>query len=164
VRPQHVHNFGTYLVTTQTWGRRSLFQVEELARLFIETLYNYRSKGNYLLHEFVIMPNHVHLIVTPAAVTLERTMQLIKGGYSHALRVNGRPTLEVWQPGYTDHRIRDAEDLTQHVEYIRLNPVRAHLCSSPEEFKYSSASGLYELDPIPQRLKPLVLDAAERHG
>jgi len=164
VRPQHVHNFGTYFVTTQTWGRRSLFQVDELARLFIETLYNYRTKGNYFLHEFVVMPNHVHLIVTPNAITLERTMQLIKGGYSHSLRLNGRPTLEVWQPGYTDHRIRDAEDWTQHVEYIHLNPVRAHLCRSTEEFKYSSASGLYQLDPIPQWLKPVALDAAERQG
>jgi putative transposase len=164
VRPQRVHNFGSYFVTTQTWGRRSLFQVDELARLFIEALYNYRSKGNYLLHEFVIMPNHVHLIVTPTGVTLERTMQLIKGGYSHSLGANGRPTLEVWQPGYTDHRIRDEEDWAQHVEYIHLNPVRAHLCSSPEEFRYSSACGSYELDPIPQRLKPMVLEVERRHG
>jgi len=130
----------------------------------IDTLYNYRSKGNYLLHEFVIMPNHVHLIVTPTGITLERTMQLIKGGYSHSLRVNGRPALEVWQPGYTDQRIRDAEDWAQHVEYIHLNPVRAHLCRSPEEFKYSSASGLYELDPVPQRLKPVTFGQELRHG
>ncbi len=164
MRPQHVHNFGTYFVSTQTWGRRSLFQLDELARLFIETLYNYRSKGSYLLHEFVIMPNRVHLIVTPTGITLERTMQLIKGGYSHSLRVNGRLTLEVWQPGYTDHRIRDAEDWAQHVEYIHLNPVRAHLCSRPEEFKYSSATGLYELDPVPQRLKPRVLLEERWHG
>lgn len=164
MRPQRVHNFGTYFVTTQTWGRRSLFQADELAKLFIEALYNYRSMGNYLLHEFVIMPNHVHLIVTPTGITLERTMQLIKGGYSHSLRVNGRPTLEVWQPGYTDHRIRDAEDWAQHVEYIRFNPVRAHLCSRPEEFKYSSACDCYELDPTPQRLKPLTLGEGLRHG
>jgi len=110
------------------------------------------------------MPNHVHLIVTPTGITLERTMQLIKGGYSHSLRVNGRPSLEVGQPGYTDHRIRDSGDWAQHVEYIRFNPVRAHLCSSPEEFKYGSAHGSYELDPIPQGLKPLTLGQGLRHG
>jgi putative transposase len=164
MKPQRVHNFGSYFVTTQTWGRRSLFQVDELARLFIETLYNYRSKGNYLLHDFVIMPNHVHLIVTPTGVTLEGTMQLIKGGYSHSLRVNGRPTLEVWQPGYTDHRIRDEEGWGRHVEYIHSNPVRAHLCGSPEEFRYSAACGSYELDPIPQRLKPVAVEGERRRG
>ena len=63
MKPQRVHNFGTYFVTTQAWGRRSLSQVDELSRLLIETLYNYRSKGNYLLHEFVITPNHLHLII-----------------------------------------------------------------------------------------------------
>ena len=160
MRPQ----LGSYFATAQTWGPRSLFQVDELARLFIETLYNYRSQRNYLLHEFVIMPNPIHLIITPTGVTLERTMQLTKGGYSHSWRVPGRPTLEVWQPGYTDHRIRDEEDWAQHVEYVHLNPVRAHLCSQPEEFRYSSAYGLYELDPIPQRLKPVVLEDERRRG
>jgi putative transposase len=164
MRPQRAHNFGTYFVSTQTWGRRSLFQSDELARLFIGILYNYRSNGNYLLHEFVVMPNHVHLIITPTGITLERAMQFIKGGYSHSLRVNGRPTLEIWQPGFTDHRIRDAEDWAEHVEYIHLNPVRAHLCSKPEDFKYSSASGLYESDPVPQRLKPAVFEVVKRHG
>jgi putative transposase len=46
--------------------RKSLFQVEKIARPFIEVLLGYRTQGKYLLHEFVVMPDHIHLILTPA--------------------------------------------------------------------------------------------------
>ncbi len=72
--------------------------------------------------------------------------------------------LEVWQSGFTDHRIRDYADYEHHVEYLRFNPVRAGLCASPEQFVYSSASGLYSQDGVPQRLKPVVPAAGVRHG
>jgi REP element-mobilizing transposase RayT len=74
---------GTYFVTFTTWQRRRLFVVESYARLFLKTLYGYKRQGRFQLHEFVVMPEHVHLILTPATdITLERAMQLIKGGYS----------------------------------------------------------------------------------
>lgn len=160
--PQRAHNFGTYFATTQTWGRRSIFQVDELAHLLIETVLHYREKEKYSLHEFVVMPNHLHLLLTPLGITLERAMQLIKGGYSYRVGQAGRK-LEVWQPGFTDHRIRDYADYERHVEYLRLNPVRAGFCANSEQFVYGSASGLYLLDDVPQRLKPVQL-AEARHG
>lgn len=160
---QRVHNFGTYFVTTQTWMRRSLFQVDELAKLFIRTLYEYRVREAYLLHEFVVMRNHVHLIITPAEMTLERAMQLIKGGFSHRVSETGRKNTEVWQRGFTDHRIRNGEYFLQHREYIYSNPVRAGMCVQPEEYLYSSAHTMYKKDPVPQRLKP-ISSRGERHG
>jgi putative transposase len=147
--PQRVHNFGTYFVTTQSWGRRALFRVDELARLLVGTLYEYRSRGSFLLHEFVIMPDHLHLMLTPKGITLERSMQLIKGGYSHAVGETGRTNLEIWQPGFTDHRIRDRADYLHHRDYIYQNPVRAGLCAVPQEYAYSSANPAYEVDPLP---------------
>jgi len=58
---------------------------ESYVGLFLKTLYGYRRQGKFLLHAFVLMPEHVHLLLTPADdVTLERAIQLIKGGYSHA--------------------------------------------------------------------------------
>jgi putative transposase len=143
--------------------RRSLFQVDELAKLFVRTLYEYRVQDKYLLHEFVVMRNHVHLIITPAEVTLERAMQLIKGGFSHRVREAGRENTEVWQRGFTDHRIRDVEDFERHRSYIYMNPVRGGMCLQPAEYLFSSANALYKKDPIPQRLKPSSL-AVERHG
>ena len=74
---------GTYFVNFTTFQRRRFFVVESYARLFLKTLYGYRRQGRFQLHAFVIMPDHVHLLFTPAIdVTLERAVQLIKGGYS----------------------------------------------------------------------------------
>ena len=77
---------GTFSVTFSTFQRRRFFVVENYARLFLKTLYGYRRQGKFELHAFVLMPDHVHLLLTPGAnVTLERVMQLVKGGYSHAV-------------------------------------------------------------------------------
>src|SRR5580658_207992 len=57
---------GTYFVTFSTWQRRRLFVVENYARLFLQTLYRYRREGRYKLHAFVLMPEHVHLLLTSA--------------------------------------------------------------------------------------------------
>ncbi len=162
--PERTHNFGTYFVTAQTWERRSLFHVDELAQLLIEILYKYRRQNRYLVHEFVIMPDHLHVILTPVQITIERAMQFIKGGYSHVVGETGRKNLEIWQRGFTDHRIRDSEDYAQHREYVHLNPVRAKLCENAADFLYSSAHRGFELDEVPQRLKPLVSAATVRHG
>lgn len=158
MRPQRVHNFGTYFVSAQTWGRRSLFQAELMAGLFVNTLYRYRSEGRFLLHEFVLMPEHFHLIVTPIGITIERTMQFIKGGFSYRVKKELNSAVEVWQRGSTDHRIRSYQDYLRHVEYIRMNPLRAGICENPEVYPYSSASGKFLLDECPPRLKALPAD------
>jgi REP element-mobilizing transposase RayT len=63
---------GTYFVTFATFQRRRLFIVESYASLFLETLYGYRRQRRYQLHAFVLMPDHVHLPLTPAFdLTLE---------------------------------------------------------------------------------------------
>jgi len=66
----------TYFVTANVEPRRDLFQVEKIARLFIEVMLGYREQKKYLLHEFAVMPDHFHLILTPTGITLERAMQL----------------------------------------------------------------------------------------
>lgn len=101
------------------------------------------------------MPNHFHSILTPTDVTLERALQFIKGGFSHRFGKEVNAKAEIWQRGFTDHRIRDAEDYVQHRNYLIMNPVKAGLCSEPNQYRYSSASGLYKLDAVPQRLKPV---------
>ena len=54
-----------------------MLQSARSATLLIEVLYHYRAQHEHLLHEFVVMPNHLHLILSPtAAVTIEKTMQL----------------------------------------------------------------------------------------
>ena len=94
-------------MTTSADQQRFLFQSDAIANLFVETLYSYRKQKKLLLHEFVLMPNHLHLLLTPTEITLERAMQFIKGGYSHRVNVELGKKFEVWQRGFTDRRVRN---------------------------------------------------------
>jgi putative transposase len=135
---------------------KSVFQSERMALLLLETLSGYRAQGKFQLHEFVVMPNHVHLLVTPGReVALERAVQFIKGGFSFRAGRELGFRGEIWQRGYVDHRIRDFADYVSHREYIHMNPVRAHLCESAAAFAYSSANPAHLLDAAPQGLKPI---------
>ena len=151
-REPATNNRQTYMVTSETWGRRDLFRREPWAWLMIDILYHYRGSA-YLLHEFVLMPDHFHALITPIG-SLERAVQFIKGGFSFRAKKELGSNMEIWQKGFSDHRIRDAEDYEQHVRYIHFNPIRKHLCEEPEEYPHSSAHPGFELDAPPQGLKP----------
>jgi putative transposase len=150
-REHATHGGHTYFVTSQTYERRLFFGIEKWAKLMLEVLNDYRERA-YHLHEFVIMKDHFHLLVTPKA-SLEKAVQFIKGGFSfRARRDLGYPG-EVWQPGFPDHRIRDAQDYEIHRGYIFNNPVKKKYVSEAHLYPYSSASGLFQLDPAPEWLK-----------
>ncbi|MGO9367752.1 MAG: REP-associated tyrosine transposase [Terriglobales bacterium] len=152
---------GTYFLTFCTWHHRRLFVVENYARLLLKTLHHYRREGRYALHDLVLMPDHVHLLLTPAQdVTIERAVQLIKGGYSHELgSLIGRGS-EIWQRGFTDHRIRDANDFANHRTYVHQNPVVARLALNSSEYRYCSAFPKFNLDPWPPAAEAAVLGDA----
>jgi putative transposase len=92
------------------------------------------------------MPDHVHVLLTPAPnMAIERCAQLIKGGFSFAVRKEFSG--EVWQEGYHAHRVTDADDLRNQIRYILNNPVRKHL----EAYPYIHTAEAYatRLDPSP---------------
>jgi len=147
-------NGQTYFVTTNTAERRPFFRHERWAKLFLETLYGYRPE-RYLLHAFVLMPDHFHLIITPSA-SLELAIQCVKGGFSFRAKREFKWIGGIWVTGYSDHRIRDDEDFEIHRAYIANNPVKARLVERVEEYLYSSANGSFEIDAFPRGLKPQV--------
>jgi len=162
VRPkrEHATNTGqTYMVTSETWGRRSLFNTDRWARLLVDTLYHYRGTA-YLLHEFAIMPDHIHVLMTPLT-SLEKAVQFIKGGFSFRAKKELGSNMEVWQKGFHDHRIRDSRDYAEHVRYLHENPVRKHLCERATGYAFSSAHPGFELDAVPQGLKPQSIEASD---
>jgi len=131
-----------------------------MARLFIDTLYRYRGERKFLTHEFVVMPDHFHLLMTPTGIGIEKAMQFIKGGFSYRVKKELQLNAEIWERGYIDHRIRDANDYSRHVEYTRLNPVKAGIVLTIETYPFSSAHPGFELDSCPRGLKPISLQIA----
>jgi putative transposase len=141
----------TFFITSVTAQRRALFSRAATADLLVEVFLHYREQGKYLLHEFVLMPDHFHALLTPAdEISLERAVQFIKGGFSFRLK----SSLPVWQASFTNHRVRDDEDFERHCEYIWSNPVRAGLVVRAEDYSYSLATEKFELDSLPPGLKP----------
>jgi putative transposase len=77
----------TFFVTTKTSMGRALLQSERNATLLIDVLRSYVAAGKFELHDFVVMPDHVHLLIEVGGdTTIERAMQFIKGGFSFRLR------------------------------------------------------------------------------
>jgi putative transposase len=143
----------TFFITAVAWRRLPILRVEARARLLMDVMLDYRDQGEYLLHEFVIMPDHVHALLTPSCgLSLERAVQFIKGGYSYRLRRSEK--IQVWQESFTNHRIRDVEDYKRHCEYIRSNPVRVGLVRDAMAYPYSSGGAKIRMDGVPQGLKP----------
>ena len=136
----------TYALTAVAYQRRRLFQRAEAAELLIAALFRYRDAGKFQLHAFVAMPDHVHVLLTPAPdMAIERCAQLIKGGFSFAARetIPG----EIWQEGYHAHRITNHEDLRNQTFYILNNPAKRRLDSHP--WVSSSSAYAHRMDGPP---------------
>lgn len=145
----------TYFTTTCAYLKKHTLQSDRMAGLLGEVLQHYRRQQKYLLHEFVVMPNHMHLVITASGVTLERAMQLIKGGFSYRAKRELQFGSEIWETSFQDRRVRDFHEYQAFRRYIHMNPVKRHLCEKPEDFPFSSAFRGHDLDPMPQRLKPI---------
>jgi putative transposase len=134
----------TYAITISTYQQHRHFQRTANAELFIATLFRYRAQNRFQLHAFVVMPDHVHVLITPAFdQTTARCVQFIKGGYSFAVREQSSG--EIWHSGYHEHRIRDIEDFHNQRLYIAGNPAR----KSYEKYPHIHTSYSDRLDPDP---------------
>jgi REP element-mobilizing transposase RayT len=112
----------------------------EIADLITEALMHFHGKY-YLLDDWVVMPNHVHLIVWPMPnFTLS---EILKSRKRHTARqanlILGTTGETFWQPESYDHWIRNDDEKARIRRYIRMNPVTAGLCKAPEDWKWSSA-------------------------
>jgi putative transposase len=126
-----------FFVTTNTGMGRRLLQPEPHAMLLIDVLRSNVATGKLKLHDFVIMPDHLHLLMTlPGDVSVEKVMQLIKGGFSYRLKRDLGYQGEVWQRGFSEVRINDGQSFLRRRAYIVQNPVKAGLVDSAEEWHY----------------------------
>jgi putative transposase len=128
----------TFFATTKTSMGRNLLQSERRATLFIDILRSYIAAGKFVIHDFVVMPDHVHLLMTlDSEMSIEKAMQLIKGGYSYRLKKELGYSGEIWR-GFSEVRVNDRASFLAHRDYIYRNPVEAGLVDLAEKFPYCS--------------------------
>src|SRR5438309_1988956 len=117
--PQEVR---TFFITSSAHQKHSIFQTDRMALLFIDVLRDNREKKRFTLHEYVVMRNHIHLILTPAPKhSVEKCMQFIKGGFSFRAKKELNFNGDVWHPSFSLHRIEDQRDFETHMNYVRNN-------------------------------------------
>ena len=111
----------TFFATTNTSQGCPLLQSERNATLMIDVLRSYARAGKFRLYYFVVMPDHVHLLMTVGGgMTVERAMQFIKGGFSET-------------------RVESRQSCLAHRKYIAANPVKEGPADAPGEFPYCFA-------------------------
>jgi putative transposase len=131
-------NTRTFFATTKAHMGQRLLQSERNAELLIEVMRSCVAEKRFQLHDFVVMPDHMHLLVTvDGAMSIEKAMQLIKGRFSYRLKKESGYLGEVWQRGFSEARADQAEVFASYRKYIAENPVRAGLVERPEQYPYS---------------------------
>lgn len=99
------------------------------------------------MHSFVIMPEHLHILLTPAEdSSLEKTVMMIKGGAAFRINKELNYSSPIWHTGYHDRWIRDVHEYRIRKQYIELNPVKAGLVAKATDYSLGSASGRYQMD------------------
>jgi REP element-mobilizing transposase RayT len=100
------------------------------------------NEKRFHLHAAVVMPDHVHLLLTPLQdengwpYGLPKILKLIKGTSARSVNKLLGTAGPVWQEESFDHVLRSQESLTEKLEYIRQNPVRRSLVKNPEDYRW----------------------------
>lgn len=127
----------TFFVTTKASAGRHLLQSDRNAGLLIDVLRTLVAEKSFELRDFVIMPDHVHLLMTmDNGMTVEKAMQLVKGRFSYRLSHEFGYKGEVWQRGFSEVQVIGKESFEQHRAYIAKNPIQAGLIRGEDDYPY----------------------------
>jgi len=152
---KRLHRSGqSHFLTFSCYGRQPhLFQMD-MQEAFLRALENARIRFAFCVFGYVIMPEHVHLLISePDHNLLGRAMQLLKTEVSLEARRRGKRTMgdsPFWLPRYFDHNVRNYQGFITQLRYIHRNPVKRGFCLAPEEYRWSSfrAWALGEIDTV----------------
>ena len=123
-----------YLLTTVVEGRRPVFADWRIGRLLVAELRAEHESGRVNSLAWVVMPDHLHWLLTLETGTLHTLMQRVKSRSAIAINTTLRSKDRLWQKGYHDHAARAEEDLPALARYVVANPLRADLVKSLRDY------------------------------
>ena len=118
-----------YLITTLVTDRQPIFRDFTIARICIQILRQQDENNSTATLAFMLMPDHLHWLVTLQSGTLERLLHRFKGASARRINQHRGMNGKVWQAGYHDHALRQDEDIRTIARYVVANPLRAGLVS-----------------------------------
>ena len=109
--------------------------------MLLEVIGEVQLEEQFELHSYVVMPDHVHLVVAlPIGRSLGRIVQLIKGRFAWRYNRAEGATGKVWQDRYHERALRSEREFASAVEYVHNNPVSRGPAQEVTEYPWSSAS------------------------
>lgn len=131
---RYQQNGDFHFVTFSCYQRKPYLSIPANRTLFEEVLETMRLRYQFLVLGYVVMPEHVHLLVTePTNVPLAKALMALK--ISTSKRLNYSP---LWQARYYDFNVFSGDKQVEKLRYIHRNPVRRELVDRPEEWEWSS--------------------------
>jgi REP element-mobilizing transposase RayT len=103
----------------------------------IENLAFYRRRADFRLHAYVVMPDHLHLLITPQRCGLSDCMRNVKSLVAKSVRELLGRSGPIWQARFHDRGVRTMTEFQRYVAYIHMNPVVAGLCGRPQDYRFS---------------------------
>lgn len=132
--PQHVVQRGN--------NRQVSFFAEQDYRVYLDKLKEYANKYQVKVHAFVLMTNHVHLLMTPTTEKgVSQLMQSLGRYYVRYVNHTHHRTGSLWEGRYKSTIVDSEQYFLLVSRYIELNPVRANMVSHPAEYPWSSYHG-----------------------
>src|SRR5262245_46493120 len=129
----------TFFVTARTAEGTAILQSDRMADLFADVLRSYMREKKFRVHDFVVMRNHVHLLITvDSSMSVEKAVQFIKGNFSYRAKKGMGFQGEVWERSFSDVSVRDEVSFRKHQHYIYNNPVEAAMATAPEKYPHCS--------------------------
>jgi REP-associated tyrosine transposase len=126
-----------YLTTTVTFSRIPVFTESEAADILLRAIFFGKKQQWYYLLSFVIMPDHMHLIIIPRDKDISQCMKSIKGFSARQINEVFSRKGTLWQSGFYDYILDSEEKVLSRIRYVEGNPVRKGMVGCPEEYRYS---------------------------
>ncbi len=136
----HYRGRYSHFLTAATYDRRPAFTDAALCATVTEQLFQSATKRGFAVFAYCLMPDHVHVLIEAERADADFLKWVHLWRQLSGFWERKRTGQYLWQEGYWDHTLRDDESLSAVAAYIVLNPVRAGLVASPEEYPFTGSS------------------------
>jgi len=139
-----------HFITFSCTRKRNILGTPEARTKFVEILEQTRQKYLFQINGYVVMPNHVHLLISePETSPLSLAIQILKQRFSRT-----RTEDHVWEPRYYDFNVFTQRKRIEKLRYMHRNPVKAGLAENPEDWPWSSYRAYAHNEPHPTQITP----------
>ena len=136
-----------FFITTSTFNNQKFFINKDRTEIVIDYIYRAKERMIDFLLAFIVMPEHLHLLIIPkSGFTISQIMLFIKKGSSRVIHIKENTNGHLWAKRFFDRGIRSEKELVETIEYIHYNPLKTRLAIKAEDYLFSSANQKWETD------------------